>query len=181
MGRVRLRTSSRISRNSSRSSSISSKFSTGVCCGRESWLTLLCLTPSYCKWSCASNWTLDLSSQTVSLLLDVQPTKKECQYNITYPPLIHQSSFVVSFVGHTWKTWMWTHLNWAVSYCESESQAWTFSVVVGQVMGQYLSLFLPKSIYLSQRGVFLNVFSELMWYHLWFLGTSGKNCTWHFV
>ena len=49
MGRVRLRTSSRISRNSSRSSSISSKFSTGVCCGRESWLTLLCLTPSYCN------------------------------------------------------------------------------------------------------------------------------------
>ena len=119
--------------------------------------------------------------KSVSLLLDVQPTKKECQYNITYPPLIHQSSFVVSFVGHTWKTWMWTHLKWAVSYCESESQAWTFSVVVGQVMGQCLSLFLPKSIYLSQRGVFLNVFSELMWYHLWFLGTSGKNCTWHFV
>ena len=119
--------------------------------------------------------------KSVSLLLDVQPTKKECQYNITYPPLVHQSSFVVSFVGHTWKTWMWTHLKWAVSYCESESQAWTFSVVVGQVMGQYLSLFLPKSIYLSQRGVFLNAFSELMWYHLWFLGTSGKNCTWHFV
>ena len=119
--------------------------------------------------------------KSVSLLLDVQPTKKECQYNITYPPLIHQSSFVVSFVGHTWKTWMWTHLKWAVSYCESESQAWTFSVVVGQVMGQCLSLFLPKSIYLSQRGVFLNAFSELMWYHLWFLGTSGKNCTWYFV
>ena len=119
--------------------------------------------------------------KSVSLLLDVQPTKKECQYNITYPPLIHQSSFVVSFVGHTWKTWMWTHLKWAVSYCESESQAWTFSVVVGQVMGQCLSLFLPKSIYLSQRGVFLNAFSELMWYHLWFLGTCGKNCTWHFV
>ena len=37
--------------------------------------------------------------KSVSLLLDVQPTKKECQYNITYPPLVYQSSFVVSFVS----------------------------------------------------------------------------------
>ena len=41
--------------------------------------------------------------KSVSLLLDVQPTKKECQYNITYPPLVHQSSFVVSLDVNSFK------------------------------------------------------------------------------